>query len=396
MIYPYPHNKVPRISVADKSFPPSSWGNTDSEFAGSGVRLSDFQTPLLTLDESAMLNNETTVGRWAADRGLNMAPHGKTTMAPILWRRLIDAGAWGLTVATGWQAQVARSFGFERILIAGELIDPVGLAWAAGELDDPSVEIFCWADSVDAVQQMRDILRRTPTTRAFPVLVELGGLGGRAGARTIDEALHVVRAIEQAPELRLAGVAGWEGALASDRSEASLFRVRSLLDNLLSLSSKVDWPDAPIVSAGGSAYFDVVAEALQTVAATSTPVLRSGAYQVHDAGHYSHLSPLKHALRSAMHGWSRVISIPEPGLAILDGGKRDFPYDEGLPWTDIGVVTRTNDQHSYLETTRALVGDVVRLELSHPCTAFDKWRCIPVIRELADDPEVIGIVRTYF
>lgn len=55
-----------------------------------------------------------------------------------------------------------------------------------------------------------------------------------------------------------------------------------------------------------------------------------------------------------------------------------------------------NDQHSYVRSTRPLViGEVVRLGLSHPCTAFDKWRVLPVV-ESADSDRVVGLVRTYF
>ena len=94
-----------------------------------------------------------------------------------------------------------------------------------------------------------------------------------------------------------------------------------------------------------------------------------------------------------MHAWARVVSRPEPGLALLDAGKRDFPFDEGLPEPQLaadalgaparplaGQITAVNDQHAFLRCrpdTAAAVGHVVRLGLSHPCTAFDKWRVIP-------------------
>ncbi len=88
-----------------------------------------------------MEHNVATMAAWTAERGLLLAPHGKTTMAPALWRQLLDAGAWGITVATGWQAQVARSAGVPRVLLANELVDPVALGWVAGELDDPDFEL---------------------------------------------------------------------------------------------------------------------------------------------------------------------------------------------------------------------------------------------------------------
>jgi D-serine deaminase-like pyridoxal phosphate-dependent protein len=103
-----------------------------------------------------------------------------------------------------------------------------------------------------------------------------------------------------------------------------------------------------------------------------------------------------------MHGWARVLSQPEPGLALLDGGKRDFPFDEGLPMPQSvpGTVTSIADQHTFLRFdpgTRVSVGDVVRFGLSHPCTACDKWSLIPVVDDAsAANPTVVGLVRTYF
>lgn len=389
------------ISVHDKSFPPSAWGMPEEAFLASAPRLSAFQTPLLTLDASAMAHNVATMAAWTAERGLLLAPHGKTTMSPKLWRQLLDAGAWGITVATGWQAQVARSAGVPRILLANELIDPVALRWLGDELADPGLEVYCWADSVAAVEAMRAAFAGRPPARPVSVLVELGGLGGRAGARTVHEGLAVAQAIGAAPELELAGVAGWEGALGHGREQDELGRVAALLDEVVEFAGAVDWPRRPIVTAGGSSYFDVVAERFAQLAGSADLVLRSGAYQVHDAGRYSRISPLRASLRSAMHGWTRVLSTPEPGLVILDGGKRDFPYDDGLPTSDYGPVVRVNDQHSFLEPAPGdpvpAIGQVLRLGLGHPCTAFDKWRAIPVVLDAdADDPVVVDVVRTLF
>ena len=222
-----------------------------------------------------------------------------------------------------------------------------------------------------------------------------------------DDALAVARAIDAAPELRLAGLGGWEGALASGRGADGLGRVRGLMDAMAALLDQVTWNARPIVTAGGSAYFDIVAEVLGTLTDRATVVLRSGAYQVHDSAHYAEVSPLRDRLRAAMHGWARVLSVPEPGLAILDGGKRDFPYDLDLPiplpstgGPTARRVLKLNDQHAFLEFAPGdapRVGEVVRLGLSHPCTAFDKWRVIPVVDDAeADDPLVVDLVRTYF
>jgi D-serine deaminase-like pyridoxal phosphate-dependent protein len=380
-----------------KSFPASSWGMTQREFLSTEPRLSAFATPLLTIDRSATANNVAVMADWLVERGLEIAPHGKTTMAPQLWQQLLDGGAWGLTLATAWQVQLARSFGVRRIILANELIDPVALRWLGVELADPAFEFTCWVDSLEVVALMRAGL--SGAARPVDVVIELGS--GRTGAASVTDALAIAAAVEAAPELRLVGVGGYEGSAGSTRSAADLAAVRSYLERIVALHDAIHWQHRPIVTAGGSAYFDLVAESLAPLVGTATVVLRSGAYQLHDEGFYRGITPLP-GLRSAMHGWARVLSRPAPGLAILDGGKRDFPYDLDLPSTRYGQLSKLNDQHGYLplvvETEEApAVGDVLRLGLSHPCTAFDKWRLIPVIEDLeADDPRVVDLVRTYF
>jgi D-serine deaminase-like pyridoxal phosphate-dependent protein len=275
---------------------------------------------------------------------------------------------------------------------------------------------------------MADALPGADSIRQIDVCVELGAAGGRTGARSLGAAWETATALHASPALRLAGVAGYEGALAHTAATESLAVVRSYLDTLRALHDQLraaglfkdaDSTGDTLVTAGGSAFFDVVADALSPVTRDgSRLVLRSGAYLIHDDGFYRRISPFSrlpraHALRSAMHGWSRVVSHPEPALALLDGGKRDFPFDEGLP-TPQRVVSREvstpqgcwisalNDQHAFLrcppEARMDLsAGDVLRLGLSHPCTAFDKWGMIPVIDD-ADhrDPRVVDLVRTFF
>ncbi|GAB2693002.1 alanine racemase [Nocardia thraciensis] len=410
------------LGVEHKSVPPAAWGMTAREFLSTAPYLDEFATPVLTVDRAALESNLTLMADWAAAAGVRLAPHGKTTMSPRLWAGQLAAGAWGITLATGWQAQVGRAFGLSRILLANALVDPVGLRWVAAQLRrDPDFEFLSWADSVATVEQME---RHLPEGARLPVLVELGGPHGRTGARSVEEALEVAAAIAGSERLELAGVGGYEGALAHDRTEPAVAAVRRYLDELArlhrSLSGRYERP--AIVTAGGSAYPDLIVERLSGLAdeqgahgVPTTVVLRSGAYLIHDDGFYSGISPLADssagpALRSAMHGWARAVSRPEPGLALLDAGKRDLPFDEGLPVPQRlsggeGVppgarVSALNDQHTFLRWSEGgdvPVGSVVRLGLSHPCTAFDKWRLIPVIDDAdAARPRVVDLLHTFF
>jgi D-serine deaminase-like pyridoxal phosphate-dependent protein len=396
------------LSVRHKSVPPEFWGRAAAEVAAERHPLTDFSTPLLTFDRAASDHNVSTLMAWAASRGLELAPHGKTTMAPELWRRLLDAGAWGLTVATPWQAQVARAAGIARLLIANQVVDPLAIDWLASEMD-AGAEIACWVDSVEGVR----LLAESAGTRPLDVLVELGASGGRTGARGTEAALAVAREVLAAPRLRLRGVAGYEGSYGADRGAATVARVRAYLSELRELTETLLSGDAlndPLVTAGGSAFFELVADELAPLAESRgrdvTVVLRSGAFQAHDEVFYDGISPFVDSeleFRPALAVWARVVSRPEPGLVLLDAGKRDLPVDLGMPVVHGhpgAVVTGVNDQHSYLSLpadSALAVGDVVRLGISHPCTAFDKWRLIPEVESAdAAAPVVVGFLETFF
>ncbi|MDF3309999.1 amino acid deaminase [Rhodococcus sp. T2V] len=420
-----------RLSDVDKALPSAANGHTKAEFLATRPRLSAFSTPVMVLDETAIAGNLDTMAAWCRAHGVDLAPHGKTTMSPVLWDRQIRGGAWGITLANFGQLRVAVRFGARRVQIANSLVDPTALRWLAEQMEaDPELEVLMWADSPQTVDAMTAALAGVTVVRPLPVLVELGGAGGRTGARSVAEAVAVAERIGESPALRLAGVSGYEGALAHDASEESLARVRAYLRSMAELHRRLQaegrYPEGHdvYVTAGGSAYFDVVAEVLAELAGGRTKVVvRAGAYIIHDDGFYTGITPFARArdeqerrLTSAMHTWARVVSRPEPGLALLDAGKRDVPFDEGLPTAQavagalgatpqplVGAeVTAVNDQHAFLRLDPARpehdlrVGDVVRLGLSHPCTAFDKWRWIPVVGDDSDDPVVVDLIRTFF
>jgi D-serine dehydratase len=374
------------------------------------VREAGLTYPLLTLRESALRNNLEAMAAWSAQAGVALAPHGKTAMSPELAARQLAHGAWGITVASIGQLQTYRTFGFGRLLLANELTDPAGIAWLAAELAaDPGFEAYCYVDSLDGVAILDRVLGQHPAGRPLPVLVEIGQAGGRTGCRTDEQALAVATAARAAGSLTVAGVAGYEGTLKGGESEVAAFarRLRALADAL-------GGGDGPvIVTAGGSAYFDVAARELTAGGTAEVQViLRSGAYLTHDHGLYRTVSPAGRgvpgapALRPAIELWAQVLSRPEPDLALLGAGRRDVGFDSGLPVplrvvgsavsTANWAVTELNDQHAYLRLDPADAlspGDLVGLGISHPCTTLDKWRVLVVV---ADDDTVTDVFHAFF
>lgn len=404
------------LTSSDKSLPAWAAGLSASEFLARSPRVADLWTPALVLEEAALDANIAFLADFAASRGLELMPHGKTTMAPALWRRQLDAGATGITVATPWQLRVARDAGVTDVMLANQLSDPPAIVWLADDLAARGGRVWSWVDSPEAVEVVEEALRDRDAQ--LEVLVELGRDGGRTGVRTLDDAVRLAERVAASPVLRLAGVAGYEGAVAKGRGQAPDAEARTFVADLVDLGRRIrplgDDGDA-IVTAGGSAYPDVVADVFAAEGDPATRfVLRSGASLVHDEGYYRSVSPFEGAgLRPAARGIARVVSAPEPGLVLVDAGKRDFPYDEGMPVplfalstagrTDLaGARTRKlNDQHAFVELspdTALRIGDIVVFGLSHPCTMFDKWRVIPVVDSIddVDSAIVTDLVETFF
>jgi D-serine deaminase-like pyridoxal phosphate-dependent protein len=363
-----------------------------------------FTWPVMVLREELARANIATMAAYCARHGLDFAPHAKTSMAPKLVAAQLDAGAWGMTVATPNQALVMRRLGVQRVFIANQVLDPTALRWLAWAGDD----LYFQVDSLAGVQAAAAALDSTGSV--LRVFVELGHPGGRTGARTVNDLEIVARAAAAVPGLELVGVTGYEGQL-SDEAGVDAF-LDLLADSVKRLAAGGLLPDVPLVSAGGSAWFDRVVARLRPYE-LGRVILRSGASVTHDDGFYREKTPFQRIpqegpLAAALEIWAQVISTPEPGLAIVGMGKRDAPFDEGLPVVlDVrrdGVitpisgltVTKLMDQHTYLSVAadvEVVPGDLLRFGISHPCTAFDKWRDIPVVDE---ERRVVDVLHTYF
>jgi D-serine deaminase-like pyridoxal phosphate-dependent protein len=371
-----------------------------------------FTWPLLVVRRAGIEANIATMAEYCRRHGFEFAPHAKTTMAPGLIEAQTAAGAWALTVATPNQALVLRRFGIGRVLIANEVLDPVVLRWLATE-SVAGWEGYIQVDSLAGVAAAAAAVAASGAADGgvIRVLAELGHAGGRTGVRNLEELVAVARAAAEAPGVELAGVAGYEGQLA-DQGGVDAF-LDQLVAGVTRLRSAALLPDRPIVAAGGSAWFDRVAEKLAVLSGVARLVLRSGASVTHDDGFYRERTPFVRVpeegqLSAALEIWAQVISTPEQGLAIAGMGKRDAPFDEGLPvpmeirrpdgtaGPVTGLrVTKLNDHHTYLSDDDGGLapGDLIRFGLSHPCTAFDKWRDIPVVDE---ERRVVDVLHTYF
>jgi D-serine dehydratase len=387
--------------------------------------------PACVLRDGALERNIARFQRFTESAGALLCPHAKTSMAPALFGRQLAAGCWGLTFATCAQLEVARRHGVPRVFYANELVGASDIRYVCGELArDPGFDFYCLVDSVAGVRLLADGVAAAAPGRPVQVLVEGGLAGARCGVRDVGTAVQVAEAVRAAgPHLALAGVEGFEGLVHNRDPDRREDEVRAFLGFLADIAVALDErglfdadSEGVLLSAGGSAFYDLVIESLLGVP-LSRPhrvVLRSGCYLTQDFGLYDHLLGDIHRrtgsadpdLEPALEVWAQVLSVPEPGLVILSAGRRDFGQDAGNPvalahvrrgsaslrslrgagWT----MAAASDQHAHMAAPPghgAGVGDLVSLGPSHPCTTFDKWREL----YLVDDAyNVLDTIPTYF
>lgn len=384
----------------------------------------DFSWPLLVIHRDALQHNLRVQADYCQEHGAALAPHGKTTMSPSILYSQMAAGAWGMTGATISQVRTYREFGLQRIILANQLVDPGGLQWLLEEREQhPRFECWFYVDSLAGIELLDESLRRHDGERSVGVLVEIGHEGGRTGVRDLDEAVQLAQTAAQLKRVTVGGVAGYEGTVQGETVRKRLTAVDSFLDRIREATATL-WHlrllprgEKIIITVGGSAFFDRVIDRLSGQwldGADIALVLRSGAYVAHDDGLYAKVDPYSRVangeqLRPALSLWAQVLSKPEAGDAIVGFGRRDVPFDAGMPvarlvrrgndpveaFQECSVV-RLDDHHAYvqLENPEGVnVGDLIGFGISHPCGAFDRWRVIPMVDS---EYRVVDLAKTYF
>ncbi len=268
----------------------------------------------MTFDRAASDHNVATLLAGPATAASSSPRTARRRWPPSSGDRLLDAGAWGITLATPWQVQVARAEGIRRILLANQLVDPVAIAWLARELDaDSGVRVRLLGRLARERPGARRVRRRPADRRARRARRRRGSHGRTrdgCGARR-REARRERAAAAAARGRRVRGFVRQRphARRRSTASAATCIAMRGLAEVLIAEWAFHD--EAPIVTAGGSTWFDLVAEEWAGLEDHATLVLRSGAFQAHDDVFYTGNSPFTGtdlAFRPALTAWARVVS----------------------------------------------------------------------------------------
>jgi D-serine deaminase-like pyridoxal phosphate-dependent protein len=362
----------------------------------------------MVLKDKALKHNIDRMARFCKSVGAELAPHVKTTMSPQIAQMQVDAGAFALTIANFWQAEIFRSFGFKKLIIANEVLDPTAIAAIADLNSKKAAEIIFYVDSIAGLEIVK---KYTPKDGIQNLFIEIGTDNGRGGIRDLDLVTIIAKSISEDSRLKLRGVTGFEGAVPNAaRNSAGEESVTKFCQKIVAAANNAHPYKSEnefIISAGGSAYFEIVADELNRFDKPKILLLRSGGYVTHDSKYYEEVYPFRDSndsLLPAIEVWAQVISAPEKEFGVLNLGKRDVGCDlhNPIPVAKYsnklskfsGEIEKLNDQHGFLRSTEEFaISELIGLGISHPCTTFDKWRLIPLVN---DNYDVVDCIHTFF
>lgn len=307
----------------------------------------------------------------------NVRPHGKTHKTPAIAHLQREAGAIGLCCATIGEAEVMAAAGINNILIANEMVAEVAIR--------RTVNLARLTNVIVPVDDRKNIRELSAAARQYSsrldVLVDLDVGMGRCGARSMEQAIELAKAVHDSPGLRLRGVFGYEGHVQfiPDRDERT--KQGSAANHLLADAAKTLCGmgfNIEIVSGAGTGTYDIAG------GFPGITEIEPGSYVFMDATYNKLGLPFEQSLTVL----ATVVSRPTDDLVILDAGSKGISPERFNPlvrgYESVIEIRSLHEEHA-LGTRRSDIdprpGDKMHLIPSHCCGTVNLYDQMYVTRD---------------
>ena len=313
----------------------------------------DLDTPVLCLDLDAMEANIKVVAANLAEYNIQWRPHSKAYKSPIIARKLIDAGAIGVTCAKLGEAEVMANEGVTDILVANLIVGEKKLRRLAAltKIADPIVCI----DHIDQLTTMSEIMQQEGTECRAIIEINIGL--DRVGIEPGEPTLALAKAIHAAPGVKFAGIMGYEGHLLTieDQDEKRI-KIEQALKLLADNAEQLKAAGIPcdIVSCGGTGSY------LLSRMQPGITELQAGGGMFMDQFYEQQCQVT--GMQKALTIVATVVGRPSSDRAIIDAGKKTL-HVEYEPAIVVGrddiTVERLSAEHGELK----LAGEAQNLKI---------------------------------
>ena len=294
-----------------------------SQWPALGTSIDAIDTPALCIDLDVMEANTHVMADTCRKHGIDWRPHSKCHKSSAIARKLIEAGAIGVTCAKLGEAEVMADGGVRDILIANLVVGPQKMRRLV-EVRRKADPLVC-VDHVDHLGPLSEAM--TAAGLELRVLIEVDIGLARVGAAPGKATLELAQRIVDLPGLKLAGIMGYEGHLlrVEDLKEKaeSIRQALDLVGDSKRLLEENGIP-CPIVSCGGTGSY------VFTVQHPDVTELQAGGAVFMDR--FYRESCQVENLGFAMTVLATVVGRPAPDRAIIDAGRKTMNIELCKPW----------------------------------------------------------------
>ena len=347
-----------------------------------GMGLEDVDTPALIIELDVFEANLTRMAQAAQACGVRLRPHAKTHKCAVIALRQIALGAVGVCCQKVSEAEALVHGGVRDVLVSNEIVGERKIAHL-GALAREAKLAVCVDDAGNIADLDRAVARAGAT---LDVLVEIDVGAHRCGVAPGAPALALAERVEAAKALRFAGLQAYQGSAQHLRDHGER---RAAIDAAVAATGKT----ATLLGEHGLACSSITGAGTGTFRFEAGSglynELQAGSYIFMDAdyaqNHGEDGAPFDEFSHS-LFVYTTVMSVPEPGRAVVDAGLKASSVDAGLPWVhDMPGVTfvGASDEHGKLAFDAGIsgpsLGDKLKLIPGHcdpTVNLYDWYVCV--------------------
>ncbi len=341
-----------------------------------GSDKSEIDTPALLIDLDVMEMNIDTMSKFFQSVTANLRPMIKTHKCPIIAHKQIEAGAVGIACSKLGEAETMVEAGIRDVIIPTPVVGEPKVTRLAN--------LAMHSDVIVAVENSSNVKHLAEAARAkgvkLDVIIEVDIGYNLCGRKPGRPTLELAREISRHRSLNLKGLHSYEGFCGSVK------RLDDRRDKTNSALKELVYTKDLLTDAGFN---------MEIVSGGSTPTyMITGKYPgITDVspGTYVFMDTTGRRTEgledfgSALTVLTTIISLPRPGVAICDAGRKSvaiefgFPPVIGLEGVEYESLVEEHGRLKLEPDAKLRIGDKIELLVTHCCTntnLYDYFHCI--------------------
>lgn len=340
------------------------------------MKFYDLDTPALLVDLDRLERNIVRMAETARKGAKSLRPHTKTHKTPEIARMQVAFGASGLTVAKLGEAEVFADAGFDDIFIANEIVGDrkiERLLKLHGRM-----RVTVGVDGLDAARPIAEAASQAGVRISVRIEVDTGL--GRAGVRTVEDAIELGSRLADLPGIELQGIFTHEGRIYKlPEAERAAF-CREAAEKMRQIAAGIGVRDISVGSTPGAAPM---------ACENGITELRPGNYVFYDSMQVGIGASVDDCALTVL---ATVISRPDGSTAILDSGTKTLSGDKAQDGSKHGIVIGDpsivfdwcSEEHGHLDLRESklkpVIGDRVRIIPYHACATTNMHDSLFAVR----------------